>query len=68
MIRWLRRLFQPHERDPVPPNWRHAADVALSQMARKYSLDAVQRDFQGQNKRFPSFKQEFFHVLTKHLG
>jgi hypothetical protein len=42
--------------------------MALDHLARKYSLDTVQRDLQGPNKRFPSFKQEFFQVLTKNLG
>jgi hypothetical protein len=59
---------RPREPDPVPENWRHATNMALDHLARKYSLDTVQRDLQGPNKRFPSFKQEFFQVITKHLG
>ena len=68
MIGWLRRFLQPRERDPVPENWRNATNIALDQLARKYALDTVQRDLQGPNKRFPSFKQEFFNILTRNLG
>ena len=66
---WLRSVFgrRPFWHDPVPPEWRAAVETALDQMGRKYSLDAVKKDWQGQNKRFPSFKQEFFDIVRRNL-
>ncbi len=78
---WLARLFRPRadviplltivppkQRDSfVPPNWSVAVGDALETMARRYHLPIVQRDFQGANKRFPAFKDEFWREVVKRL-
>jgi hypothetical protein len=51
----------------VPPNWLLATGDALEVMSRRYHLLAVQRDFQGANKRFPAFKAEFLSEIVKRL-
>ena len=68
--RLLRSLFgrKPNWSSVVPPNWQHATEGTLEYLARRYNLDAVQRDLQGQNKRFPVLKDEFWKEMAKRLG
>lgn len=67
-LRWLggfRRKLNTES--VVPPNWQHAAEGALDYLARRYNLPIVQKDLQGEGKRFPAFRDEFFRELTKRL-
>jgi hypothetical protein len=51
----------------VPPNWAFAVGDALEELARRYHLPTVQVDFQGMNKRFPAFRDEFWKAVVRRL-
>ena len=64
---WLRGIRRQPPVSIVPPNWQHAVDGTVEHLARRYNLAVVERDLQGDGKRYPSFKIEFFKELIKRL-
>jgi hypothetical protein len=70
ILRLLRSFFGGalHVISVVPPNWQSATEDTLEVLGRKYNLDAVQRDLQGANTRFPAFRDEFWREMTRRLG
>jgi hypothetical protein len=66
-LRWLGSIRCRPSESVVPPNWQHATEGTLDYLARRYNLPVVQKDIQGEGKRFPAFKNEFFRELAKRL-